>query len=130
MEDFTATRPNLVIVLDLPSEDEVLTRVRGRRVDVATCKDKRSKSGKSPIRWQKYPNSTDMACERAQHDHIFPLVETGDRGGLVSCSMPSSKPWLTSAPLKDLISLEACIPMLFTTQRGPLKGGLSFPRCI
>eukprot|EP00903_Cladosiphon_okamuranus_P010401 g9839.t1 len=36
MEDFTATRPSTVIVLDLESEEDVLNRVRGRRVDMAT----------------------------------------------------------------------------------------------
>lgn len=36
MEDFTATRPSAVIVLDLESEADVVARVRGRRVDMAT----------------------------------------------------------------------------------------------
>eukprot|EP00752_Nemacystus_decipiens_P015636 g13953.t1 len=36
MEDFTATRPSATIVLDLESEADVLNRVRGRRVDMAT----------------------------------------------------------------------------------------------
>lgn len=36
MEDFTATRPTAVIVLDLESEADVLARVSGRRVDMAT----------------------------------------------------------------------------------------------
>ncbi|CAM9541896.1 unnamed protein product, partial [Ectocarpus sp. 12 AP-2014] len=38
MEDFTATRPSAVIVLDLESEADVLARVSGRRVDMATGK--------------------------------------------------------------------------------------------
>lgn len=38
MEDFTATRPSAVIVLDLESEADVLARVGGRRVDMATGK--------------------------------------------------------------------------------------------
>lgn len=38
MEDFTATRPSAVIVLDLESEVDVLARVSGRRVDMATGK--------------------------------------------------------------------------------------------
>lgn len=36
MEDFTATRPSAVIVLDLEVEADVLNRVSGRRVDMAT----------------------------------------------------------------------------------------------
>lgn len=36
MEDFTATRPSAVIVLDLEAEADVLNRVSGRRVDMAT----------------------------------------------------------------------------------------------
>lgn len=36
MEDFTATRPSAVIVLDLEAEADVLARVHGRRVDMAT----------------------------------------------------------------------------------------------
>lgn len=36
MEDFTATRPSIVIVLDLQLEADVLARVTGRRVDAAT----------------------------------------------------------------------------------------------
>ncbi|CAM9390838.1 unnamed protein product, partial [Ectocarpus sp. 6 AP-2014] len=38
MEDFTATRPSAVIVLDLESEADVLGRVSGRRVNMATGK--------------------------------------------------------------------------------------------
>lgn len=38
MEDFTATRPTAVIVLDLESEADVLARVSGRRVNMATGK--------------------------------------------------------------------------------------------
>ncbi|CAM9574282.1 unnamed protein product [Scytosiphon promiscuus] len=36
MEDFTATRPSAVIVLDLESEAEILARIGGRVVDMAT----------------------------------------------------------------------------------------------
>lgn len=36
MEDFTATRPSTVIVLDLESEADILARVGGRVVDMAT----------------------------------------------------------------------------------------------
>lgn len=36
MEDKTATRPTLAIVLDLQSEADVVERVVGRRTDVAT----------------------------------------------------------------------------------------------
>lgn len=36
MEDFTATRPTAVIVLDLESEADVLARINGRRVDLTT----------------------------------------------------------------------------------------------
>lgn len=39
MEDFTATRPSLVIVLDLQGEAQVLERVNGRRVDPITGED-------------------------------------------------------------------------------------------
>lgn len=36
MEDLIATRPSLVLVLDLPAESQVLKRISGRRVDPAT----------------------------------------------------------------------------------------------
>lgn len=77
MEDSTITRPNLVIVLDLQSEADVLARVSGRRVDIATGEDALAQSSEPKQNARKLQGTS---CVLNGHVREASRMETAQRG--------------------------------------------------
>ncbi|CAB1099576.1 unnamed protein product [Ectocarpus sp. CCAP 1310/34] len=84
MEDFTATRPSAVIVLDLESEADVLARVSGRRVDMATGKNTTISTSKRTI--PMFTKSTSKGKGEIYHQEFRPppAGDFGDEDGGVT----------------------------------------------